>query len=79
MSDIIDILQLKFAPDSAAFKKAIKWLNENKDKITKKYFWEFDYPDYWGMPKSIYSKLSSSEMDFLLDETESFYEKEIKL
>ena len=29
---------------------------------------EFDYPDYFGMPKSISSRLNSDEVDFLQNE-----------
>lgn len=61
-------------------KNAVNWLNRNKSKLIKKqmeqpkefthlYFnREFDYPDYWDMPKKISYRLNSDEVDWIQDE-----------
>lgn len=52
---------------SIQLKNAIKWLKDNKTKINTDDV--FDYPDYWGLPKSISNKLSSDEVDYIQNKT----------
>lgn len=49
-------------------KSAVSWLNKNKKKIKLEKYWEFDYPDYCGMPPKICSRLSSDEVDWIQEE-----------
>jgi len=46
--------------------KAIDWLNKNKKQATE----IFDFPDYCGMPKSISSRLSVDEVDWIQGQIE---------
>jgi len=46
--------------------RACDWLNDTYKGVWPKE-WEFDYPEYWEMPKSIAFKLSSDEVDFIQD------------
>lgn len=55
-------------------KNAVKWLNDNKDNISRREQDIFDYPDYWGMPKRIANRLYSDEVDFLQEETFDWYQ-----
>lgn len=62
--------------------KAVEWLNSNQKKILQdildeKVSMEFDFDDYWGMPKSISHKLSSDEVDFLQFQVFEWFRKEI--
>lgn len=43
--------------------KAVAWLDKNKKSLKPQDI--FDYPDYWGMPKSISNKLTGDEVDWL--------------
>jgi len=61
-------------------RKAVTWLNNNKRRIVKELKrkeeidfpsnlqYEFDYPSYWDMPKTISRRLSSDEVDWIQDE-----------
>lgn len=55
----LSIDDFPYGKPSVYLKKAINWLN----KHTCKY--EFDFPNYGGMPKSISDRLSSDEVDWL--------------
>ncbi len=61
------------------FIKALQWINDNKIAISKRIknrsFDMFDYPEYWGMPKSISNKLISDEVDFIQSNTWDFVNK----
>jgi len=46
--------------------KAVDYLNAN---LKTDFGRPFDYPDYWGMPKSISWKLTSDEVDWLQEVT----------
>lgn len=48
--------------------EAIDWLNKNKYIITKEYY-EFDYPDYGGLPKKISNRLTSEAVDYIQEWT----------
>lgn len=62
---------------SKTFQKAIENLNDRKaeilEKIATQEYHVFDYPDYWGLPKAISSKLSSEEVDFIQYQTEGWH------
>jgi hypothetical protein len=51
--------------------KAVSWLNRNQKRLEKSGVTEqyFDYPDYWGMPKTISRRLSPDEVDWLQYQT----------
>ena len=52
-------------------RKAVTWLNRNRKRIEENYCREFpfDYPIYWGMPKTVANKLTSDEVDWIQTET----------
>ncbi len=57
----------RYGKPTKRLSKAIAWLNshfldERRTKI-------FDYPDYWGMPKSVSYKLSTEEVDYIQEIT----------
>jgi hypothetical protein len=56
-------------------KKAVAWLRKNKNKIRKTQWDYFDFPDYWGMPKSISYRLSSDEVDWLQESTWDWFDE----
>lgn len=47
-------------------KKAIDWLEGNKEEIIKKYS-KFDCPDYCGLPDEIFCHLESDDLDWIQD------------
>lgn len=57
--------------------KAVRWLNANKKKIGKEQFDLFYHPKYWGMPKTISSRLSGDEVDWIQEETYDWYHSPI--
>lgn len=68
------ISEYPYGKVTKTLKKAVNWLNTNKKlvKSKQKDCYEFDYPDYWGMPKSISYRLSSSEVDWIQSEAHTF-------
>ncbi len=60
---------------TARLKKAVAWLRKNKKKIRQTQRDHFDFPDYWGMPRSTSWKLSSDEVDWLQAETWDWYDE----
>lgn len=64
----IDIASYSYGNVTKTFRKAITWLNRRKKSfiIQPGYF---DFPDYWGMPKSISSRLTGDQVDFLQEQT----------
>ena len=53
--------------------KAVGWINSNRNFIRKEIMegrmsLEFDFDDYWGLPKSISKKLSQDEVSFIQSE-----------
>jgi hypothetical protein len=55
------------------FRKAIEWLNSNRQDIRKKiengsFQNGFEYPDYFDMPKNIAYRLESGEVDWIQDQ-----------
>lgn len=55
-------------------KAAAKWLKSNKNKIQIHFNYEFDYPDYWDMPKKISDNLTPDEIDWLQEQTFEWWE-----
>ena len=52
-----------------SMREAILWLAKNRRRLEKeKSPYSFDYPDYWGMPKNISSRLSSENVDWIQEE-----------
>lgn len=56
-------------------KKAVEFLSRNRTKILKEHslkneesYCFFEYPDYLGLPKTISSRLSTDEVDWLQEE-----------
>lgn len=47
-------------------RNAVKWLNLNKIRLSKLDYY-FDYPNYWDMPKTISSRLSTDQVDWIQD------------
>jgi len=58
-------------------RNAVQWIHSNKSKIFKDILQEnisqeFDFDDYWGMPKNICNQLSTDEVDFIQEEVGDF-------
>ena len=74
----IKISEYEYGRVTKRLRKAVDWINQNrskirKDIINKKIAIEFDFDDYWGMPKSICKQLSSDEVDFIQSQVEEFW------
>lgn len=76
--NIVRLSEYQYGKVYKRLKKAAHWINTHRRwiKAQKPIDW-FDYPDYWGMPKSISYKLSSDEVDFIQSETHEWYERYI--
>jgi hypothetical protein len=62
-----------YGQPTKTLKKAVTWLNRNKNRLTKSYLIDgdsadFDYPDYFGMPKTISCRFNTDEVDWLQSE-----------
>jgi hypothetical protein len=60
-----------YGATTKTLRKAVKWLNakmRGRTNLGVLYFEEFDYPDHWGMPKTISSRLSSDQVDWIQSE-----------
>ncbi len=67
-----------YGKPSKTLKNAVSWLNKNKRRLQKNE-WEFDFPDYWGMPKRISYRLSGDEVDWIQSEVWEWVENNIDL
>lgn len=70
----ISLIDYPYGRVTPRLRKAVKWLNDNKENISCKQQDYFDYPDYWGMPKRIANRLYGDEVDFLQAETNGWYQ-----
>lgn len=68
----IDIKDYQYGKITKQLRSAVTWLNRRKKQF-KKYEDAFDYPDYWGMPKSISRYLTGDQVDFIQDNTWEWY------
>jgi hypothetical protein len=75
--NIIKISEYPYGRIYPRLRKASKWINTHRKQIKKDCKWEFDYPDYWNIPKKIANKLSCDEVDFLQEQTYDWTEKYI--
>ena len=53
-------------------KKAMVWIQSHKRQIKIKFHDFFDYPEYWGLPKSISNCLMPDEVDYIQEQTYDF-------
>ncbi len=70
MKNLVNISEYSFGRTRKVLMEAVKWLNANQRTIAKailegKLCDEFDYPEYWGVPKKIANKLTTDEVDFI--------------
>ncbi len=61
--NFIDINNFPYGEITVTLQQAVNYVNENLHKVE-----DFDYPDYWSLPKSVSYKLSSDEVDFIQSE-----------
>lgn len=77
MRNLVNISDYPYGKTRKALIEAAKWLNANQRTIAKeilaeKLCDEFDYPQYWGVPKKIANRLTTDEVDFIQDEVGEF-------
>jgi hypothetical protein len=72
---IIHLRNFKYGRIYSRLRKAINWIHSHRRYIRTKYIndpdytSEFEYPNYWDMPKKISHNLTSDEVDFIQEET----------
>lgn len=49
---------------------AANWINENMLDVNSSY--EFEYPDYWGMPKNLREQLGFDEFGYIREEIDGY-------
>jgi hypothetical protein len=74
----IKISEYEYGRITKRLRSAVDWINQNRTAIRKnildeKINVEFDFDDYWGMPKSIANNLSCDEVDFIQDQVGDFW------
>lgn len=79
MKNLVNISKYSYGRARKTLIETAKWLNANQRAIAKaildgKLCDEFDYPEYWGVPKKIANKLSSDEVDFIQESVCDFAE-----
>lgn len=72
MKNLVNISEFPYGRTRKVLIEVVKWLNANQKAIAKsildeKLCAEFDYPEYWGIPKKIANKLTTDEVDFIQD------------
>lgn len=77
MKNLVNISDYPYGKTRKVLIEAVKWLNSHQRTISKeilaeKLCEEFDYPEYWGIPKKIANKLTSDEVDFIQESVGDF-------
>ena len=77
MKNLVNISEFSYGRTRKVLIEAVKWLNANQRAIAKnileqKVCLEFDYPEYWGIPKKTANKLTSDEVDFIQESVGDF-------
>lgn len=57
-----------------SLRQAVNYLNRNKRKLEQSYSskFDFDFPDYFNMPKSISNRLKSEHVDWIQEQLGSW-------
>lgn len=82
MKKLVRISEYSYGKVSKSLRRACDWINKNQLKIKRQlsngFFAEFDYPDYFGLPKSIINRLYTDEVDFIQAQVGDFVYKNYK-
>ena len=67
--------EYRYGKITKRLRETVGYIVIHQDKILKNYNTDFDYPEYWGIPKRLANGLSPDEVDWIQENTINWFMK----